>query len=127
MTFQHINQRMIKAFSIREDRGHEFDRVIALEPRALIGLDAISRGMRFAKSVTRKTAHQLPDLDNFVIRMSARPGTGHELAPNFLDHGLLLFAPNAPPHIGATGGQTAKGLADLQDAFLVNYQAEDAF
>src|SRR4051812_8936591 len=40
VTLQHINQRAVETLSVAQHGGHELDRVIPLEPRALIRLHA---------------------------------------------------------------------------------------
>ena len=42
VTFEHVNQRVIKPFSIGENCGHKLGRIIALEPCALVSLHSIS-------------------------------------------------------------------------------------
>ena len=74
MTFEDIDQRMIKAFAIGKHRRHEFDRVIFFEPRRLIRLHSIRGAVRLAKSVTGKTARQSPDFLDVFLGMAPLSG-----------------------------------------------------
>jgi hypothetical protein len=53
-----------------------------------------------------------------------RAAPTRKLLLNFLDDGALLFVQRPAQHIRPSRWQAGKGLADLQDVFLVNHQAE---
>ena len=56
MTFEDVNQRMVKAFAVGQHAGHEFGRVITLEPRRLIRLNAVGGAVRLAEGVAGEAA-----------------------------------------------------------------------
>src|SRR5436190_24247170 len=59
MTFQNVNERMVDALAVGQHRRHKLDRMVTLEPRALIRLDTIRAAVRFAESVARDSAQQV--------------------------------------------------------------------
>ena len=79
MTFQHVDQRVIEAFAVGQHRRHELRRIVALEPRRLIRLNAVGRAVRLAEGVTGKARHQSPDLGRLLRRMTPRKRRGEEL------------------------------------------------
>ena len=103
VTFEHINQRMIKSFSVREHGGHEFGREIALQPRRLIGLDAVGGAVRLAKGVAGKARDQFPHLLDLLQRMTPCLGGCEKLAADLLDHRALLFVERAAQRVRAAG------------------------
>src|SRR6266498_3374187 len=54
MAFEDINQGMVEALAVRQHRGHELGREIALEPGGLVRLDSVGRAVRLAESVAGK-------------------------------------------------------------------------
>src|SRR6266550_8895270 len=126
MAFEDIDQRMIKAFAVRQHRGHELGWKITLEPRGLIRLDAVSGAVRFAKRVSGKAGNQFPHFNNLLRRVAARPRRREKLAADFLDNSALLFVERAAQYVGAARRQTGEGFAELQDMLLVNDQSVSA-
>jgi hypothetical protein len=126
MAFEDINERVIKAFAVGEHGGHEFSGIITLDPGGLIGLDAISRAVRFAKGIALETGHQGPDFSDFAFRPASRAGAGGEFVLNFGDDIGLVLGQRASEDVGAAGRQAGESLADLEDMLFVNDQAVGA-
>lgn len=122
--FQDINQGLIEPLAVGQHCRHELRRVAAFEPRGLIRLDTVSGGMRLAKSVAGKARDQAPYFRDLFGRVTTRHRSSHELFVNFLDHRALLFVQRAAQHVGPPRWQAGKGLADLEDVFLVNHEAK---
>jgi hypothetical protein len=127
VTFEDIDERLVEALAIREHRRHELGRVVSLQPRRLIRLDAVGGAVRFAEGVTVEADHQLPHFRDLGLAASALARAGGELPADLGDLVPLLFDERAPQHVGATGRQAGKGLADLQDLLLIDDQAERTF
>src|ERR1700722_4216027 len=96
MTFQDIDQRMIKAFAVGQNSRHEFGGVMEFQPRGLIRLDTISGAVCLAKGVARETSHQFPHFNNFFGRMFPLPCRREKFAANFLDDETFLLVERAP-------------------------------
>ncbi len=123
VTFQDIDQRTIKAFAVGEHRRHKFSGIMQLEPRGLIGLDAVRRAVRFTERVATKTRHQFPNFGDVALGSAAPPGAVGKLDLDARYDFGFIFAQGAPENIRAPGGQPGEGLANLEDMFLVNHQA----
>ena len=118
---------MIKPLTLCENRGHEFSREIVFHPGGLIGLDSISRAVRFAKSIPVEPTDQYPHFLNLFFRMPTLDCGLNEFTPDSFDCLLLPFIQGTPQHISTSRGKTSKQLANLQDVFLVNDQTKSTF
>lgn len=126
MAFEDVNQRIVEPFAVGEDAGHESSRIIPFEPGSLVGFDAVSGAMSLAESVTAETGDQSPNFLDLVRRMPADAGGRGKFAANGFDFLPFLFHEGAAEDVSATGSQAGESLADLQDMFLVNDEAEGA-
>ena len=122
MAFEHIDQRMIKAFAVGEHGGHELGGVMELEPGGLIGLDAVGGAVRFAKGVAAETGDQVPDLGDLGLGAAAPARAVGELGLDLGDDVGLLLAQRAPQDVGPPGRQAGEGLADLEDVLFIDHQ-----
>src|SRR3989442_15368031 len=111
MAFEDIDQRMIKAFAVRQHRCHELGGKVTLEPRGLIRLDAVSGAVRFAERVSGKAGDQFPHFNYLLRRMAVRPRRREKLAPDLLNDSALLFVERAAQYVGAAGRQAGKSFA----------------
>src|SRR6266568_2202500 len=82
MAFKNVDERIVKAFAVGEDGGHEFGRIIQLEPGGLIGLDAISSAVRFAKGIAAEAHDKAPNFGNFGFGAAQFAGALGELDLN---------------------------------------------
>src|ERR1017187_5737476 len=127
MAFKDVKKWVVKPFSVRQDCGHKFSRIIMLKPSRLIRLDTVSRAMRLAEGVAGKTRDEFPHFGRLFGAVAASFCRSNKLAVNFLDHFPLLLGQRTPQNVGATGRQSRKRFADLQNMFLIDNQAIGAF
>jgi len=126
MAFKDIDQRGIKAFAVGQDGGHKFGWVMEFEPGGLIGLDAISGAVGFAKSVAAEAGDEFPDFGDFGFGAAQFAGALGELVLDLGDDIGFIFAEGTAEDVGAAGGQAGKGFADLEDMFFIDDEAEGA-
>src|SRR5262249_17295495 len=74
MAFEHIHERIIKAFAVGENRRHEFRGIIEFEPCGLVSFDAISRAVSFAKGVALEAGDKVPDFGNVWLQPATLAG-----------------------------------------------------
>ena len=53
--------------SRRQQRGHELDRIVRLEPRRVIGQQRVRRGVRLVEAVAGELLHQVEELARLVL------------------------------------------------------------
>ncbi len=107
-----------------EQRGHELDRVVGLEPRRVIREQRVGGGVRLVEAVAGELLHQVEDFAGLGFGELAFGCTGHEdlallghLPGVFLAHG-------AAKQVGATERVAADDVRDLHDLLLVDHDAE---
>src|SRR6266508_2091490 len=91
MTFEDIDEWVVKALSIGQHTRHELGWVVPLQPRRLIRLDAVGCAVRFAEGVAVEATDQFPYFANRFVRLATRSRTVGELVFDFLHASPVLF------------------------------------
>ena len=126
MTFEDIDERIIKAFAVCEDSCHEFDRIITFEPGGLVGFNAVSSAMGLAKGIAAETGNEIPNFGDFEFGATVLACAIGELGLDLSDKVSFIFAQSTAKNIGASGRQAGKGFADLEDVLFIDDQAVSA-
>src|SRR5690348_13376100 len=109
MAFENVNQRTIKAFAVGENSGHEFSRVIALEPGGLICFNTISGAMRLAKSIATEAGNQVPNFSDFGLGAAKFTRAIGKLSLDLSDESSFVFAQGTTENVGTAGRQAGEG------------------
>ncbi len=108
-----------------EQRGHELDRIVRLEPRGVVREQSVSGRVRLVEAVSSELLHQVEDLAGLVLGMLARRSAGHEDAHAAWPSRRHL---SYPWHGGAgrrrRGSSRPSTLRDLHDLLLIDDDAE---
>ena len=72
VTFEDIDEWMVKAFPIRQHGGHELGGKVSFEPGRLIRFNTVGGAVRLAKSVAGESCDEFPHLGCLLRRVTAR-------------------------------------------------------
>ena len=104
-------------------RGHEFDRVVRLQPCGLIADHAVSGGVGFVEPVIGELVEKVPDLHRLLLIHPVFGGTGEEFW-TFRVHRLLNFlAHGAAQKVSAAKRIPGHLPGDLHHLFLIDDDA----
>ena len=107
----------------RQQRRHEFGRIVDLEPGRLVREDRVGDGVRLVEAVAAERLDLRGDLLDRLLVVAARDGALHEVAQLLLDQLLDLLADRLAQHVGfgqRVAGQRAR---DAHDLFLIDDHA----
>ncbi len=107
-----------------EQRGHELDGVVGLEPGGVIGEQGVGGGVTLVEAVAGELGHEVEDLAGDVFGMLVGGGSGHEALALFAHLGGVLFAHGAAQEVGFAECVAGDGGGDLHDLLLVDHDAE---
>ena len=103
----------------RNGGGHEFRRVVNLEPGGLVGNQCIGGGVGFVEPVTRELFHQVEDLHGQVRVHALTFGPFFEDRP-LLGHFFRLFLAHGPAqHVSAAQRVAGQLLGNLHHLLLI--------
>ena len=103
-----------------EQRGHELDRMVRLQPGRLIRDQSIRGGMALVERVGRELLHRIEELGR-ELHVDAVPGAALDEAAALLRHEVGLLLPHrAAEQIGAAERIPAQHLRDLHHLLLVD-------
>src|SRR5258706_3330113 len=97
-----MNERIIKAFAIRQHGGHKLGGIMEFEPGGLIGFYPIGRAVRFAKGVAAKTDDEIPDFSDFRFCATTSASAFSELDCALSTAIGFIFAQGAAENVSAT-------------------------
>ena len=109
---------------VRQDRGHELDRVVRLEVGGVIADEPVGGGVRLVEAVSREFFEKVEDvvglfLGDVVHRLAARD----EGVP-LLDHLREILFPHGPPEkVGLAEGVAGEEVRGALDLLLVDEDA----
>ena len=108
----------------RQQRRHEFDRIVRLQIRGLIGHQRVGRGVRFVEAVPGELRHLIEDLGHRGLRVPQCRRTAHK-AVALLGHGFgILFSHRPPQQIGFAQRVARQHVGDPHHLFLIDDHAE---
>ena len=103
--------------------GHEFDRVVRLEPCRLIADHGIGGGVGFVEAVIGELVQQIPDLLRLGLIHVVFGSTGQEFRALGVHCLLNLLAHRAAQHIGTAQRIAGHVLRDLHHLLLIDDDA----
>src|SRR5438309_47288 len=101
----------------REQRRHEFHRVMRFQICGVVSEQGVCGGMRFIEAVPGELRHEIENLFDLLWRVAVLHGAGHKA---FALSGHLfgdLLAHRAAQQVGFTERISSKAISDLHDLF----------
>ena len=110
-----------------QQRGHEFDRIVRLEPGRLIGQQRVGAGVRFVEAVAGEFGHQIENALGLFRRNFVRGAAGQEFLALRGHLVAILLAHGAAQDVGFAEREAGQAIGDLHHLLLIEDDAVGLF